>query len=140
MWRRLCGLACVLPLWGWTVVTTVLVLWLTLSPDPLPDNEITWWEHTDKIVHVLLCLGVYLSGCFDLSRRSSARKPGRTAGVVSRVNLAGWVMLLGAVIELIQPLSNRTCDLSDFLADASGVFLGFAISGWLMKRLFSGKE
>ena len=135
MWRSLCRFACRLPQWGWSVLTVGVVLWLTLWPDPLPDNDVKWWEGTDKVVHALMFLGVYLSVCFDLSRRGVKNGTG-AAGSMACLNLAGWVMLMGAVIELLQPLSGRTCDLSDFLADAVGVLTGLLLSGWLMKRLW----
>lgn len=135
MWRSLCRFACRLPQWGWSVLTVGVVLWLTLWPDPLPDNDVKWWEGTDKVVHGLMFLGVYLSVCFDLSRRGVKNGTG-TADSMARLNLAGWVMLMGAVIELLQPLSGRTCDLSDFLADAAGVLTALLLSGWLMKRLW----
>ena len=135
MWRSLCRFACRLPQWGWSVLTVGVVLWLTLWPDPLPDNDVKWWEGTDKVVHGLMFLGVYLSVCFDLSRRGVKNGIG-TADSMARINLAGWVMLMGAVIELLQPLSGRTCDLSDFLADAAGVLTALLLSGWLMKRLW----
>lgn len=114
-----------------------VVLWLTLSPDPLPDSDMSWPEGTDKVVHGLMFLGVYLSVCFDITRRQCGKTPGRIAGSRTRINLAGWVMLLGAVIEIVQPLSGRACDISDFIADAVGALAGLALSGWLMRRLWS---
>lgn len=136
MWRGLCRAACLLPQWGWSAVTVAVVLWLTLSPDPLPDSDMSWPEGTDKVVHGLMFLGVYLSVCFDITRRMWGKTPGRIVDKWARINLAGWVMLLGALIEIMQPLSGRTCDLADFIADAVGALAGLALSGWLMKRLW----
>lgn len=136
MLRRLGQMACRVPLWGWTAATTGVVLWLTLWPDPLPDNDVEWWAGTDKAVHALMFVGVYLSVCFDVCRRSISHGAG-ISGIVTRLNIAGWVMLMGAVIELVQPLSGRSCDLSDFLADAAGTLIAFWLSGWLMRRLLS---
>lgn len=136
MWRSLCRAACIVPLWGWTVVTVGAVLWLTLSPDPLPESDVRWFDGADKIVHGLMFLGIYLSAIFDISRKRVLVSPGVLPGVWSRVNLAGWVLLLGALIELLQPYSGRTCDFVDFVADASGVLAGFCISGVLMRRLW----
>ena len=139
MWNNLCRLACHVPQWGWSAMTVGVVLWLTLWPDPLPDNDVKWWEGTDKVVHGLMFLGVYLSVCFDLCRREVKKGQG-IVNRLTRVNLCGWIMLLGAVIELMQPLSGRTCDLSDFIADAVGVVTGLLLSGWLMKRLWERCE
>ena len=46
---------------------------------------------------------------------------------------AGWVMFIlsvgyGGAIEVLQPLVDRNCELTDFLADVGGVALGMAVS------------
>ena len=46
-----------------TVVAAVL--YLTLAPKPLPDNDINWFKHTDKIVHAVMMAGVYLAVALD---------------------------------------------------------------------------
>ena len=46
---------------------------------------------------------------------------------------AVWVifilsMVYGGAIEVLQPLFNRSCELTDFVAAAGGVALGMAVS------------
>lgn len=137
MWRQLGRVAMIMPHWGWTVLTVGCVLWLTLWPDPLPESDMTLFEGADKVVHSLMFFGVYLSACYDISRRKCINMPDKVAGVLVRINLCGWVMLLGAVIELLQPLSGRSCELADFIADAVGAVTGLAVSGYVIRRLCS---
>ena len=53
---------------------------------------------------------------------------------------AMWIILslttaFGGAIELLQPLVNRNCELTDFLADVGGVALGMAMSKALVRLL-----
>lgn len=135
MWNRLCRIACLLPTGGWTLLTAAAILWITLTPDPLPDDDFTLWEHADKIVHFLMFFGMFLSACFDLTRRS-LRSTGKIPPFTIRINLCCWTMLFGAIIEIVQPYFERGCDGADFLADSTGAIIALLISGWLMKKLF----
>ena len=49
-----------------------------------------------------------------------------------------WVMFIlsvgyGGAIEVLQPLVDRNCELTDFLADVAGVALGMAMSKALVR-------
>jgi len=53
---------------------------------------------------------------------------------------AGWVMFIlsvgyGGAIEVLQPLVDRNCELTDFLADVGGVALGMAMSKAFVRLL-----
>ena len=53
---------------------------------------------------------------------------------------AGWVMFIlsvgyGGAIEVLQPLVDRNCELTDFLADVGGVALGIAMSKAFVRLL-----
>ena len=43
-----------LPQWVFTAATTLLILWLTLAPDPLGDDAPTLFPGADKIVHAIM--------------------------------------------------------------------------------------
>ena len=121
-----------------TVLVVGAVLYLTLVPKPLPDTDINWMEHTDKVVHALMMLGVYLTVAFDIMRRG--RQP---VGLSSScmVWLLVAVVAFGGAIELAQGAmgAGRGCDLYDFIADAIGAYVGYLIArrysgsfaGWL---------
>ncbi|MDE6536034.1 MAG: hypothetical protein K2K82_08530 [Muribaculaceae bacterium] len=104
------------PRWLLTVVTVSAVLYLTLFPRPLPDNDFRFWEHTDKIVHALMMLGVYTAIAIDLRRPLTAKL---------RWSLFAAVAAFGALIELAQQSMGlgRTGSAADLIADLIGTLL-----------------
>ncbi len=102
-----------LPRWLLTTLTVSAVLYLTLAPKPLPDNDIHFWEHTDKLVHALMMFGVYTALALDLRRPLTPRL---------RWLLFAAVALFGAAIELAQQSMHlgRTASIPDLAADLAG--------------------
>lgn len=43
-----------IPSWILTIVTALLILWLTLVPDPLGDNSPELFPGADKVVHAIM--------------------------------------------------------------------------------------
>lgn len=105
-----------LPRWLLTVLTVSAVLYLTLFPRPLPDTDFQFWEHTDKIVHALMMLGVYVALALDLRRPLTPRL---------RWLLFAAVAAFGAAIELAQQAMDlgRTGSAADLIADLIGALL-----------------
>lgn len=106
------------PRWLLSAVCLAAVLYLTLVPKPLPDTDISLWEHTDKIVHALMFGGLCFCFGFDIWR-------GRRAPLPYRLLLAAGAGLFGGVIELLQDAMNmgRGGDWADFAADCAGSLL-----------------
>lgn len=104
-----------IPRWVLSAVVLLAVLYLTLFPKPLPDNDIHFWEHTDKIVHALMMLGLYWAFAWDLRR-----------GATRWLLLA--VVLFGGAIELLQEAMHmgRGASWGDLAADSVG-----ALVAWL---------
>ena len=104
------------PRWLLTALTGSAVLYLTLFPRPLPDNDFQFWEHTDKIVHALMMLGVYTAIATDLRRPLTAKV---------RWSLFAAVAAFGAFIELAQQSMGlgRTGSAADLIADLIGTLL-----------------
>lgn len=109
------------------MLTVSAVLYLTLFPRPLPDNDLQLWEHTDKIVHALMMFGVYCALALDLRRQLSLRV---------RLWLLIGVIAFGGAIELIQNAMGlgRSGDLIDFAADCAGALLAFLTAKSLLPR------
>lgn len=111
-----------------------LLLWLTLAPKPLGDNEIHLFPGADKVVHGLMFGGVAFALCFDYGLRQwkrdiiPARYPRRWL-----LGVFIFVTLLGGVIELLQESMGmgRGGDWLDFAADA----LGAALSCWVSPKI-----
>lgn len=107
-----------IPRWVSSVLVIGAVLYLTLFPKPLPDNDLQFWEHTDKVVHALMMLGVYWALALDIRR-------GASLSVGFRVWLFLAVVAFGGAIELAQMAMGlgRGASLGDFAADALGALL-----------------
>ena len=105
-----------IPRWLPTVLTVSAVLYLTLFPDPVPDNDLPLWEHTDKVVHALMMAAVWTALAIDLRRPLTPRL---------RLTLFISVTAFGALIELAQQAMDlgRTADLADLAADTLGALL-----------------
>ncbi len=93
-------------------------LYLALAPKPLPDIKISFWEHSDNIVHAIMFGGLCFCFGLDIWR-------GRRAPLPSRLLLATAVGLFGGLIELIQDAMHmgRGGDWADFAADLAGALL-----------------
>lgn len=110
-----------LPAWLFTALTVGLILWLTLSPDPLGDEDIPLFPGADKIVHAImfgfLCVMILLDfqrkrGWHDVARRFI-------------LGAAAIATLLGISIEFAQLLMDmgRGFEIADMIADTAGAFL-----------------
>lgn len=111
-----------LPRWLMTAACTGAILYLTLAPHPLPNNDIRFWEHTDKIVHAIMFGGLYFCVWLDIWRN-------KKAPLKLRLLLAGGIAVFGGVIELLQRAMHqgRGAEWADLAADAAGALLGALI-------------
>lgn len=118
-----------IPRWWGSVIVIATVLYLTLWPDPLPDNDIPFWEHTDKVVHGVMMFGVYCALWLDLTRM---RVRPRTYICV----LALAVIAFGGGIELIQRAMamGRGAAWGDFAADVAGTLAAIPLCNRLSKN------
>lgn len=114
-----------LPRWLLSGVCTALILYLTLYPKPLPDNDIRFWEHTDKVVHAIMFGALYVCLALDIWR-------GRKTTLQREILLAAAVALFGGFIELAQQAMNmgRGGSVADWLADIGGVIAAVALIWW----------
>ena len=106
------------PRWVCSAVVIAAVLYLTLVPSPLPENDIPLWEHTDKVVHAIMMLGIWWAVALDWGR-------GQTIGWRRSVWLTVAVIALGGIIELLQGSMGlgRGASWGDFAADAAGAII-----------------
>lgn len=93
--------------------------------------------HADKLFHCgsYGLLAILLAGIIELHAelRRAMTKWSRTAGTVFFV-----VAAYGAIDELTQPLTNRTCDPWDFAADVLGAALGLFFYRRFLREHFIG--
>ncbi|MFG6424555.1 MAG: hypothetical protein K1V71_09135 [Paramuribaculum sp.] len=108
-----------------------MLLWLTLSPDPLPDNKVQLWEGADKMAHALMFGGLTAIFMSDTFRR-------RPLNILILLVIFAVGIASGAAIEMLQRAMGlgRQAERADFYADALGVVA--AGGAWLLGR-FSHK-
>lgn len=111
-----------------SLVVLVAVLYLTLYPNPLPDNDIPLFPGADKVVHALMMFG--LSGCVAYDYMRSRYGKGKTDPPKRMLScLLAFTILFGGVIELLQSWMDlgRSEDIIDFVADAVGAIMAFVV-------------
>lgn len=109
--------------WALTLITLAAILWLTLAPDPLPDEmDIPLFPGADKVVHGLMMAGLTWAACLDLMRKNRRLPHWRRLRFVTVMVIVVLVCLFGGGIELVQKAMDmgRGADWLDFAADASG--------------------
>ena len=109
------------PGWLFTVLTILLILWLTLVPDPFGDDAPTLFPGADKLVHAIMFGFLTIMILFDRQRGNHWKKLDSKFIVVSALISS----LLGILIEVLQLEMDmgRGFELADMVADATGSFL-----------------
>lgn len=107
------------PKWILTIVCLGIILWLTLAPHPLGEEELPLFPGADKIVHGLMFFCLALSLFFDALRSRGWRPLGLP--LLAALTIAA--MLTGIAIECVQPLFGRSFEFWDMGADAFGAVI-----------------
>ncbi len=111
-----------LPAWILTVITLAAVLWLTLAPHPLGQQEPPpLFPGADKVVHVIMFGGLTFAALADWARSRDFRSVRWPVCIL----MAALSSLIGIAIEFIQRSMDmgRSYDPIDMVADISGSFL-----------------
>ena len=117
-----------------SILVLLVLFYLTLVPQPLPPIKEPFLNF-DKLVHVVMMCGVYLTFAFDYTRRE--RQHRLPLSVI--LFLFVLTVLLGGFIELAQgtELIHRGCDLWDFIADSVGAVIASLVARPLMRFVIS---
>jgi hypothetical protein len=110
-----------------TIVVSVFYLITLLTFTHIPIPKVVYRANvSDKWLHFLAYLNLIFLLWFSVfaDKKANWRK------------LGVWLIFLGAVIigavdELSQPYTGRTCDILDFVADTKGIFAGLVILSFL---------
>ena len=108
-----------------TMVVLTAVLYLTLLPQPLGEEEIFLFEGADKVVHFIMFGGLTGTYIFDRHRI------GKTLTLRGALSCAILSTLLGILIELLQGYTGRSSDIYDGIADTLGAFVAVPVCIWL---------
>lgn len=118
------------PPWILTIIVSLAILYLTLVPDPLPDDTPQLFPGADKVVHGLMFGGLTSVILLDRQRRGSDRW--HTLSARFALSIALLSSVAGVVIEFLQLTMDmgRGFEVADIVADTVGSFV-FA-SLWLL--------
>ncbi|MDE6377633.1 MAG: hypothetical protein K2K72_02700 [Duncaniella sp.] len=110
------------------ILVLALILYLTLAPHPLGEEELPLFPGADKLAHFIM-FGT-LTGAFIFDRW----RFDRPVGVKTALCVALGSALLGVGVELMQnymELGRTGNDPLDALANAAGAFLAVPVCAWL---------
>lgn len=133
-----------LPQGVFAAVVTAAILWLTLAPDPLPDNELPLIPGLDKVAHACMFGGFYFAIVFEwvTRHRSRQQKPITwVPGLTTTLAAAIMAIAFGGIIELVQGAMamGRGCDFTDFIADIAGVMLAVLLTPMVLRAMSERK-
>ena len=101
-------------------ITVILILWLTLAPNPTGDLELPLFPGADKVVHALMFAFLTFIVLLELMRNAKWE----TLSLVKIGAAALCCSVFGVIIELIQQAMGlgRSFEILDILADSAGSF------------------
>lgn len=119
----------VIPACAFTIVTILLILWLTLVPDPLGDDAPQLFEGADKVVHSIMFGFLTVMILLDRQRKTGWKT--LKAGYVAVVAACSSLFGIGVEFAQLSMQLGRGFEISDMIADT----LGAALCGFLWLRL-----
>lgn len=128
-----------IPVWLCTALVTAAIVWLTLAPQPLPDNSLPLIPGIDKIGHACMFAGLAAAIYFDAGLRQYKRRETVYFRPVWRLQIATGVIIFGLLTEFLQEISDvgREGDIIDWGADIVGTCLAVIIAPRLLPRIFN---
>lgn len=117
-----------------TALVFIAILYISLAPDPIPDEmPLLLFPGADKVIHFIMYGGLTGTFCFDYYRRANHRCHECRILIVASLT----AMIIGGVIELLQDYMGigRQSDYLDFIANTTGAIVGIIAGRWLMKKM-----
>lgn len=111
-----------LPFFSLSILTTAVILYLTLVPHPIPEEDIPLIPGLDKIVHGIMFGGLTLTLCIDYSRKWHDFK---AVPLGMLICFATCSAAFGGLVEIAQGAMGlgRGADVVDWGADIAGCIL-----------------
>lgn len=107
--------------WWPTALVVAIILYATLSSDPVGDIDMPLIPHLDKLIHAIMFGGLFSAIAFDSYRDGYCMTRYRL------LMYAAIAVAAGGATELLQYAEDnvRSADWLDFAADAGGVVIAF---------------
>lgn len=114
-----------MPAWIFTILVVALILWLTLAPHPIGDEELPLFPGADKLVHAIMFGTLSAVLLFDYSRFHRWRNISWPWAFILALDSA----LFGICIEFLQEAMEmgRSFEYLDMIADSTGAFLAMLL-------------
>lgn len=116
-------------LYGLSIAVAMTILWLCITPNPPKVENAP--SNMDKVVHAMMYLFLTAIICRDLFKNYVD---------FDTLKMVMWsivfTFIFGALIEFLQEYCtiNRTGDLIDWIADASGSVIGYFLCRYFYPR------
>lgn len=104
-----------------TLCVVAVIVYATLSNDPMPDVEMPLIPHLDKLIHAIMFGGLCGAWYFDLYRA------GNPLSTRTKLTVAVICVAAGGLDELMQLYltSDRAGDILDLVADTVGIAVAY---------------
>ncbi len=107
------------------VVAIIITILSLVNDSSLPKTGFFGTKNFDKLIHVVMYMS--LSYVFFIEQNLKKYKEQRSYKIQNWMVLI-LLIIMGGLIEIIQPhISNRSCDLYDFLSNTAGAILGYIL-------------
>lgn len=112
-----------LPAWTLSIICFLAICWLTLAPEPLPDNDLPLFPGADKIAHGIMFGGFTLCIIIDALRRKGWPAYPENVGIL--FYSPDIPSIVGIITEFLQGMmhARRTFEFWDMVADITGAYL-----------------
>ncbi len=119
-----------------TVVVLVIILYLSLTEQPIDPDRIHLFKGADKVVHGCMYLALVWTGCFDCYRLTKQKMR------IKWLLVTLVAMTFGGVMELLQGAITveRSADVIDFVANCCGAIAGVLLAGSFVPRAYHWLE
>lgn len=128
---------CRFPSYGFTILVSVIIIYCTLVPSPLPPDIPRLFPQADKIVHAVMFWAFYTAFALDRTRWQLREGLSQNLSRDWLSVIMVSTLAFGAAIEVAQWLMGfgRGGDILDFAADVAGTVIASFTFRPISKRL-----
>lgn len=121
-----------------TAIVLAIIIYATLSSDPIGADELPLIPHIDKLIHAVMMGGLLGAIVFDLQRSDRTTLLRRRTIIIATLA----VMAFGAVDEVIQAtvVDRRSGDILDLIADWTGTWVAFFTAPPAVRKVLKMKN
>ena len=121
------------PTGGPTTIVLALILYATLTPNPVEIDPEFMFPHMDKAIHFIMFFFLVWAMAFDAAKITKSTE---LPTLQLRLIVAA-AFVVGMLTELLQSImeSGRTGALDDLVADVIGALVAMITSRWIVRLL-----